>query len=231
MRRGGRRRGTLRRIVEPTNIGGAATAFEDLLHNARSQLAHERPVFYNEADLQLALAWRLKLLRPDAAIRLEVPLVEADVTESRRRLDLLVGVDGLWVALELKYPRDVYEWRSPVDPVLYRRPSRDAADDTVYNVVEDLSRTERWIEAGAAQLSFVVVLTNIQMLWRPVAGSTALDVEFRFPEGPSYRACGTGAKAAGRNLRSPFAAAASLIGAITASRKALSEPAPSAMSS
>ncbi len=162
---------------------GSAAAFEQVLHEAMGALAEERPVFYNEADLQHSLAWRLHVLRPDAAIRLEVPLVDEDVDHRGRRLDLLVHLDGRRVAVELKYPRDRFEFRAPGEVVPYRRGSRDAADDTVYAIVADLARTERWVTAGAADVSMVLALTNIRMLWTAVEGTTALDVEFRIPEG------------------------------------------------
>jgi hypothetical protein len=68
-----------------------------------------------------------------------------------------VGLDGTWAAIELKYPRDRYEWVSPIDPVPYQRGSRDAADNSVYSVVNDLARTERWVAAGAADLNLVIV--------------------------------------------------------------------------
>jgi hypothetical protein len=141
-------------------------------------------------------------LRPDAHIRLEVPPPNSPEATSRERLDLLVGLDGTWAAIELKYPRDRYEWVSPIDPVPYQRGSRDAADDSVYSVVNDLARTERWVAAGAADLNLVIVLTNIEMIWRPVAGSEAVDLEFRFPQGVVLS--GTRNWGEGRRLKDPI---------------------------
>ena len=86
---------------------------EELLHEAMGRLAARRPVFYNEADLQHSLAWEIHLLRPEAHIRLEVPLVEIEAELRSSRLDLLAIVDGLRLAIELKLPRDTFSFTAP----------------------------------------------------------------------------------------------------------------------
>jgi hypothetical protein len=64
---------------------------------ALSALAARRPVFHSESDFQHALAWQIQLASPQAQIRLE--------TRPRRgvHLDLLVVLDGIRTAIELKY--------------------------------------------------------------------------------------------------------------------------------
>jgi hypothetical protein len=42
---------------------------------AVESLRDKRPVFYNEADFQHALAWELQLADPAADLRLEIPLL------------------------------------------------------------------------------------------------------------------------------------------------------------
>ena len=142
-------------------------------------------------------------------LALEVPPPSQPEAGKKERLDLLVGLDNAWAAVELKYPRDKYEWHSPTDPVPYKRGTRDAADDSVYSVVEDLARTERWVTAGAAHLGVVIVLTNIRMVWRPVPGSNAVDLEFRFPEGAVLD--GTRTWGPDRRIKEPITLAGSYV--------------------
>lgn len=150
-----------------------------VLQAALDALAGERPAFYSEADFQHALAWMIQRQHPDARVRLEIPLLAG----GSERLDLLVLVDGLRLAVELKYPRAGFAAEVIGEPIPYRRDSPDAIDDTRYAIALDLRRLERLIEEGAVDVGAVVVLTNASGFWtRPRQPSVALDAAFRLHE-------------------------------------------------
>ncbi|MGM0882435.1 MAG: hypothetical protein ACQEXQ_15520 [Bacillota bacterium] len=70
------------------------------IQNVLQTLAEKRPIFHNEADFQHALAWELRE-HYDCNIRLERRM---DIDNNRRTyLDILAEVNGLKVAIELKY--------------------------------------------------------------------------------------------------------------------------------
>ena len=70
------------------------------LNQVLESLAKKRPVFHSEADFQHALAWEIHNVKPDAIIRLELPM-RADGRAVH--LDLLVVYDHQRFAIELKY--------------------------------------------------------------------------------------------------------------------------------
>jgi hypothetical protein len=81
---------------------------------ALSALAVHRPVFHSERDFQHALAWQIQLAQPQAQVRLE--------TRPRRgvHLDLLIALDGIRTAIEVKYLMDDSSWGPPSE----RSPAR-----------------------------------------------------------------------------------------------------------
>lgn len=151
---------------------------------AVESLRDKRPVFYNEADFQHALAWELQLADPAADLRLEIPLLAG----GRERLDLFARFGEDRLALELKFPRAPLRAEVNGEPVAYERRSQDAEDDTRYAIAQDLRRIERILAEGVADSGAVVVLTNISALWRvPSRPTTALDAAFRIHEGVGLR--------------------------------------------
>jgi hypothetical protein len=140
-------------------------------------LRTKRPLFYNEADLQHALAWELHLAHPDADLRLEVP-------QYGGRVDLFFAASSLRMAIELKYPRARYQTELPGEPAPYARSSPDAVDDTRYAIVQDIERLERVVGDGTADAGCLLLLTNESSFWRtPRRATTALDAKFRIHEG------------------------------------------------
>jgi hypothetical protein len=147
------------------------------VHQAVELLAAKRPVFYNEADLQHSIAWEMHLAHPDSEFRLEMPAFGG-------RLDLFAVIEGLRLAVELKYPRARFAATIDAEPEPYSRDSSDANDDTRYAIVKDIERLERMVDDGRADVGCLLLLTNESAYWRtPRVPSAALDSAFRIHEG------------------------------------------------
>jgi hypothetical protein len=148
--------------------------------NALTALAKQRPVFYNEADFQHALAWVLHEQSSEAQLRLEIPLV-ADASE---RLDLLVVVDSLRLGIELKYPRDTFHVEIDDERVPYQRSKPNAIDFARYDIARDLKRLEGLVDAHLVDVGVMILLTNQTGLWNdPAKEVLARDAAFRCHEG------------------------------------------------
>lgn len=143
---------------------------------ALESLALRRPVFHSEADFQHALAWQLQLDHPDARIRLETrPLAGKSVF-----LDLLLELDGVRTAIELKYL--VRSLTIEIDGELFELRAQSAHDVRRYDVVKDVVRLEAILAAGAADEGVMIALTNDPAYWTPGRDGT-VDAAFRLHEG------------------------------------------------
>jgi len=142
-----------------------------------SRLAEQRPIFHSEADFQHGLAWQVRCMNPDSQIRLE--------TRPTRgvRLDLLVCVDGVRIAVELKYL--VAGFTGVVAGERYELPSQAAQDISRHDVVKDVVRLERLVAEGWADVGWSVTLTNDSCYWRPGRKPEPIDASFRLHEGRS----------------------------------------------
>ena len=142
---------------------------------ALSALTVHRPVFHSERDFQHALAWQIQLASPEAQIRLE--------TRPRRglHLDLLVRLDGIRTAIELKYL--LAALRATVGEELFDLPHQSANDISRHDVVKDITRVEAMLADGYADYGYVVVLTNDRGYWQPAARADTIDTAFRLHEG------------------------------------------------
>ncbi len=143
-----------------------------------ADLAEVRPLFHSEADFQLALAWQIKLARPDAVVRLETrPFPDESVY-----LDLLLRDPGTGhrVAVELKYPTRLLV--AEHDGEAYRLRDHAAHDVLRHDVVKDVHRVERCVDAGAADAGWVMALTNEPGYWTRSERVT-IDAAFRLHEG------------------------------------------------
>ncbi|WP_309114771.1 hypothetical protein [Saccharothrix sp.] len=143
-------------------------------------LAHARPVFHSEADLQHALAWQVHLLDPHVQVRLEVrpdPAV-------REVLDLLVHRPdhGRSTAIEVKYWKK--RWSGTAAGERFDLPNQGAHDIRRYDFVKDISRVERFVAARPGCDGLVLLWSNDDLDWRPPATfrATAADA-FRIHEG------------------------------------------------
>ncbi len=142
---------------------------------ALSALATHRPVFHSERDFQHALAWQIQLASPQAQIRLE--------TRPRRgvHLDLLVVLDGMRTAVELKYL--VAGLRADVGGELFDLPHQSANDISRHDVIKDIVRVETALADGYADCGCVLVLSNDRSYWQPPARGGSIDAAFRLHEG------------------------------------------------
>jgi hypothetical protein len=144
---------------------------------ALSGLAVGRPIFHSEADFQHALAWQIHWAYPDARVRLETrPVREI-------RLDLLVCVDGVRVAVELKHLMAGFS--GVVDGESFELPSQAAQDISRHDVIKDVVRLERLVVEGHADVGWSVTLTNDPGYWSPSRKIDPIDAAFRLHEGRS----------------------------------------------
>jgi hypothetical protein len=149
----------------------------DPLDQVLPALAQRRPIFHSEADFQLALAWEIQSTRPDASIRLEQRVFDSP----RINLDILVVLDGLRLALELKYLRAATD--VTVDGERFALVV-GAPDVDRYDTIKDIVRLERLVDQQLVDAGAVVVLSNSSGFWRPSATgrSTGYDA-FRIHDG------------------------------------------------
>jgi hypothetical protein len=145
------------------------------VEGALSALAARRPVFHSERDFQHALAWQIQLGCPQAQIRLE--------TRPRRgvHLDLLVTLDGMRTAIEMKYL--LAGLQTSVSGELFDLPHQSANDISRHDVVKDITRVEAILAAGYADFGCVLVLSNDRGYWQPPARTDSIDAAFRLHEG------------------------------------------------
>ena len=142
-----------------------------------SGLAARRPIFHSEADFQHALAWQIHQTYPTARIRLETRPVR-DI-----RLDLLVCVDEVRVAVELKHLMAGFS--GVVDGESFELPSQSAQDLGRHDVIKDVVRLERLVVEGHADVGWSVTLTNDPGYWSPGRKLDPIDAAFRLHEGRS----------------------------------------------
>lgn len=148
----------------------------EVVEAALEKLARRRPVFHSEADFQHALAWQLQLDHPDARIRLETrPLVGKSVF-----LDLLLTLDGVRTAIELKYL--VRSLTTDIDGERFELRAQSAHDVRRYDVVKDIARLEAVVGAGAADTGVMIALTNDPAYWTAGRDGT-VDAAFRLQDG------------------------------------------------
>lgn len=142
---------------------------------AVAKLSEHRPVFHSERDFQHALAWQIQLANPQARIRLE--------TRPRRgvHLDLLVTLEGVRTAVELKYL--LAGLRTSVDGELFDLPHQAANDISRHDVVKDITRVEAVVADGYAEVGSVLVLSNDRSYWQPSLRAGSIDAAFRLHEG------------------------------------------------
>jgi hypothetical protein len=126
-----------------------------------AQLARERKIFHSEADFQHALAWKIHELHPTAKLRLELPSGRFD---KRERIDILVILDGIHCAIELKYKKRKLDGVFDGEKFVL---SNDGAQDIGrYDFVKDVARLERYVGSTDNTVGWAVLLTNDDLYWR-----------------------------------------------------------------
>ncbi len=143
-------------------------------------MRRSRPVFHSEADFQHELAWQAHLLDPLLRVRLEY----RPAAELRESVDVLLFRPdlGRTTALELKYLKAA--WTGTVDGEPYALPNTGAHDIVRYDVIKDVARLERFVEANPGWNGVMLCLTNDSLHWRvpQVLRATIADA-FRIHEG------------------------------------------------
>ena len=130
-------------------------------------LGEKRPVFHSEADFQHALAWEIHNAKPDASIRLELP-VRADDGRAVH-IDLLVICDHLRFAIELKYKTASLDARRGSEQFSLRPHS--AQDSGRYDFLSDVARLERYVASEQDATGFALLLSNDGLYWKKTRSS------------------------------------------------------------
>lgn len=145
-------------------------------------LAKNRPVFHSEADFQHSLAWEIHQKVPESSIRLEYPIRLPSQNGKPWYLDMLVTVDGVRYAIELKYSTAAAEIVSGGE--IFGLRYQSAADLMCYSFCLDVHRIEQMIQAGKADGGVAVILANQPYFWTvPTNGKKSNHDDFRIHEG------------------------------------------------
>lgn len=131
------------------------------LNQILESLAKKRPVFHSEADFQHALAWEIHHAKPDAAIRLELP-VRADDGRAVH-IDLLVVSGHQRFAIELKYKTALLNARRGSEQFSLR--GQSAQDCGRYDFLSDVVRLERYVASEQPAMGFALLLSNDRLYW------------------------------------------------------------------
>lgn len=125
------------------------------------KLAVKRPIFHSEADFQHELAWLIHEEYPNAKIRLEIPSGNKTAIE---HLDLLVEIDTLKIAIELKYKKtSILEL---VNGEMFNLKPDTSHDTSRYDYLKDVSRIEDYIYRNPGSIGYAILLTNVDVFWR-----------------------------------------------------------------
>ncbi len=181
------------------------------LANVMQQLALTRPIFHSEADFQHALAWQLQTQCPDARIRLEY----RPFPNERVYMDIWYETDDESTGIELKYPTK--RLSTMVGRERFEVAEHGAQDLTRYDIVKDIVRIERVMDALPNATGAAIVLTNDPLFWyaSPRAFPT-IDHAFRIHEGRRLEGSCAWAEAAGTGTTKGRTARLDLRGSYTA---------------
>ncbi|MBL8066496.1 MAG: hypothetical protein JNM34_11675 [Chthonomonadaceae bacterium] len=150
----------------------------DRFYEAMSQLSPVRPCFHSEADFQFALAWQLKVLNPEADIRLEVPVRVANATF---KLDILIMERGRRTAIELKYFKAPLQFDHSGET--FALVDAVAHDINRYDALKDVYRLEQMLGGGAVDAGYAILLTNQPKYWSQRNSVGRVDEAFGLEDG------------------------------------------------
>ena len=143
------------------------------------ELSKERPIYHNEKDFQFALAWKIKSLYPDLAIRIEKPIIGDG--ESSEYLDIvLLDKENESIGIELKHITSLLEAQQ--DGEMFYLKTHGANDLRCYDCLKDIQRLEKFIKNGNISRGYALWLTNADGLWKGNMNGSYYD-EFRIYEG------------------------------------------------
>jgi len=139
-------------------------------HALMKDLSLTRRVFHSEADFQHAFAWLIHERYPTAQIRLEY---RAPGMDRRSYIDIWAVIDGLPLAIELKYK--TRELRVSVDGERYDLRSHGAQDIGRYDILRDLTRLEEVTQCTPGAVGLALVLTNDSAYWKPATAGVCYE--------------------------------------------------------
>jgi hypothetical protein len=148
------------------------------IENALVGLASDRPVFHSEADLQHALAWRVRELHPGTELRLERPIRGAS---GRIYLDIWCRSGEEVVGVELKYK--TRSLATDLEGEEFRLRHQAAQDIARYDFLTDIVRLESLRRLGRIKRGVAVFLTNDPGYWKDSGKRGRVDEAFRIHEG------------------------------------------------
>lgn len=129
------------------------------LDGALERLSVRRPIFHSEADFQHELAWQIRAMHPELAVRLERPFPG----RTSGAIDIVASAGELRHAIELKYLSRSCELQLAGED--FRLKQHGAQDVRRYDVCKDVERMEDFC-AGSSCSASVIVLTNDPYYWR-----------------------------------------------------------------
>jgi hypothetical protein len=147
-------------------------------NHVMERLAKKRPIFHSEADFQHALAWEIHNVRPEATIRLELP-VRADDGRAVH-IDLLVVIENQRFAIELKYKTASLDVRRGSEQFSLR--GQSAQDCGRYDFLSDVVRLERYVASEKPAMGFALLLSNDWLYWKKTRPNN-IAVNFSIHEG------------------------------------------------
>ncbi len=156
-----------------------------------SKLAKDRPIFHNEKDFQLALAWKIRGELPDLNVRLEKRInIQDDIinpTESDRFFDIfLFNNDGI-VIIEIKYKTKAFHYE--IDGESFELKKHSAHDQGRFDFIKDIKRIEKALEIYKHEnikcLGFSIMLTNDSGYCEKIKDENVKykDIDFRIHQG------------------------------------------------
>lgn len=147
-------------------------------------LSKERPIFHSEKDFQFSLAWKIKSLYPEVAVRLEKPLHRN--TDSTEHIDIFLREGAIDIGMELKYITASLIAR--ISEEFFFLKTHAAQDLRCYDVLKDIQRLENYTENEDISIGYSIVLTNVESLWKPKRGEKENYYdEFRIYEGRTVK--------------------------------------------
>jgi len=142
-----------------------------------TEMARERPIFHNKADLKDALVKVTKRLCPVADVELDY----RPFAGHGWRLDLWMSEAGRSVAVHMAYPTRAFCFRTKVDR--FDLKTQGACDQHRYDFWRSVSRLEHTVRVGAASAGCALLLTNDHLYWTPSARPLVADEAFHLHDG------------------------------------------------
>ncbi|RMG64493.1 MAG: hypothetical protein D6715_09685 [Calditrichaeota bacterium] len=141
-------------------------------------LAKKRAIFHSEADFQHAFAWEIHQRFPNAAVRLELPIL---IGNKPLHLDIYASIENEIYAIELKYKTRALEVQ--IGEERFKLKNQSAQDIGRYDYIKDIQRLEKIVATRENAIGYAVLLTNDSAYWTGTNQRQTVDSEFRLYQG------------------------------------------------